>query len=56
MAWRPDPKAPYQLMRWTPGAGDLKPAIVEQRAHARNHRFRRFRFDLISFDEALHDF
>src|ERR1700733_5943312 len=25
-------------------------------AHARNHRFRRFRFDLISFDEALHNF
>jgi len=33
MAWRPDPKVPYQLMRWTPGAGDLKPAIVEQRAN-----------------------
>src|ERR1700743_3403040 len=25
-------------------------------AHARNHRFRRFQFNLISFDEALHNF
>lgn len=30
IAWRPDAKATYQLIRWTPGAGDLKPVIVEQ--------------------------
>jgi hypothetical protein len=33
MAWRPDAKVPYQLMRWSPGAGDLKPVIVEQGAN-----------------------
>ena len=32
VAWRPDAKAPYQIMRWTPGA-DLKPVIVEQGAN-----------------------
>ena len=29
MAWRPDAKASYQLVRWTPGAADLQPVIVE---------------------------
>jgi hypothetical protein len=33
MAWRPDARAPYQLMRWNLGAGDLKPVIVEQGAN-----------------------
>jgi hypothetical protein len=33
MAWRPDAKAPYQLMRWSSGASDLKSAIVEQGAN-----------------------
>ena len=33
MAWRPDAKVPYQIMRWTPGAGDLKPVLVEQGAN-----------------------
>jgi len=33
MAWRPDARAPYQLMRWTPGAGDLKPLLVEPDAN-----------------------
>ena len=33
MAWRPDAKAPFQLMRWSPGARDLKPVRVEQGAN-----------------------
>lgn len=32
MAWRPDAKMPYQIMRWTPGA-DLRPVIAEQGAN-----------------------
>ncbi len=28
VAWQRDPKAPYQLVRWTPGVGDLKPVLV----------------------------
>lgn len=30
VAWRADTKAPYQIMRWVPGAGDLKPLVSEQ--------------------------
>jgi hydrazine synthase alpha subunit-like protein len=32
-AWRPDAKAPYQLMRWTPGAGELRPVFTQQDAN-----------------------
>ncbi len=30
MPWRSDPKAPFQLMLWTPGASALRPALAEQ--------------------------
>jgi len=30
LAWRPDAKSFYRLVRWTPGAVDLKPALSEQ--------------------------
>jgi hypothetical protein len=33
MAWRSDAKAQYQLVRWTPGASDLKPVLVQQDAN-----------------------
>jgi hypothetical protein len=29
LPWRPDAKAPFQLMRWTPGAATLRPAVAE---------------------------
>lgn len=29
LAWRPDTKAPYRLMRWTPGEGDLRLLLAE---------------------------
>jgi len=32
LPWRPDAKAPFQLMLWTPGAGALRPAVAEQNA------------------------
>jgi len=30
LAWRPDAKSFYRLVRWTPNAGDLKPVLSEQ--------------------------
>jgi len=33
IAWRPDARAPYQLMRWILGSGDLKPLLVKQDAN-----------------------
>jgi len=32
--WRPDVKAPFQLMRWTPGAIQLEPVLPKQDANA----------------------
>jgi hydrazine synthase alpha subunit-like protein len=29
LPWRPDAKAPYQLMRWTPGSSTLRPQLAE---------------------------
>jgi Hydrazine synthase alpha subunit middle domain len=29
LAWRPDTKVPYRLMRWTPGNVELKPLLAE---------------------------
>ena len=33
MTWRRDVKAPFQLVRWTPGAGELKPVFVQPDAN-----------------------
>ena len=33
MAWRPDAKSPFQLMRWTPGTRDLKAVFVHSDAN-----------------------
>jgi hypothetical protein len=33
LAWRPEVKAFYRLMRWAPGAGDLKPLFAEPDAN-----------------------
>jgi hypothetical protein len=33
MAWRGDAKAPFQLVTWTPGAGELKPVFVQRDAN-----------------------
>jgi hypothetical protein len=33
MAWRRDVKAPFQLVRWTPGAGELKPVFMQPDAN-----------------------
>jgi len=30
MAWRPDAKAPFRIVRWASDGGDLKPVLVEQ--------------------------
>jgi hypothetical protein len=32
MAWRPDAKALFRVVRWAPGGGDLKPVLVEEGA------------------------
>lgn len=32
-AWRPDAKASFRLMRWTPGADELKPLLAQQDAN-----------------------
>ena len=31
--WRADPKAPFQLMTWTPGTETLRPVVAEQNAN-----------------------
>ena len=33
LGWRPDGKASFRLVRWTPGAADLKSALAEQDAN-----------------------
>jgi hypothetical protein len=33
LAWRPDARASFRLMRWTPGADDLKPLLAQQDAN-----------------------
>ena len=33
MAWRRDAKVPFQLVTWTPGAGELKPVFVQPDAN-----------------------
>ena len=34
MPWRADAKAPFQLVFWTPGSTEMRPAVVEQDADA----------------------
>ena len=33
IAWRPDAKASFRVVRWAPGGGDLKPVLVEEGAN-----------------------